>query len=307
MRRYLYLSTAVGGVMMTAGAGASFAQCVTTQNCAELGYTETSCPDGTGLKCPFGNKWACLPTKESICKEEGFTLACNETGQLGGGDSCNGLYKQCSCDSSYQYTCSGTNETGGTGEACGGKYQSCTCASGYEWKDGSCTIQDTCPSTCGVGCLYYSDGSCGKDTDIPRLTNITSKSDLTDIQSSCTNTDIITNYGNRSTYPAAWAAKNYSPSGTPSGKSWCQPSGGLLYNALYNSTNLAKINAGIITAGGTKIGNVYKGSEYVWSSSEHSDTTAWYFAVNPSGVFHMVINNKDFRNSFTSVRPVLAF
>ena len=48
MRSYLYLSTAVAGVMMTAGAGTSYAQCVTTQNCAELGYTETSCPDGTG-------------------------------------------------------------------------------------------------------------------------------------------------------------------------------------------------------------------------------------------------------------------
>ena len=86
----------------------TFAQCVATQDCETLGYTETSCNGGKGVKCPFGNKWACLPTKESICKEEGFTLACNETGQTGDGDSCNGLYKQCSCDSSYQYTCSGT-------------------------------------------------------------------------------------------------------------------------------------------------------------------------------------------------------
>ena len=68
----------------------TFAQCVATQDCETLGYTETSCNGGKGVKCPFGNKWACLPTKESICKEEGFTLACNETGQLGGGDSCNG-------------------------------------------------------------------------------------------------------------------------------------------------------------------------------------------------------------------------
>ena len=55
------------------------AQCVATQDCATLGYTETSCSGGSGIKCPFGNFWACLPTKESICKEEGFTLACNET------------------------------------------------------------------------------------------------------------------------------------------------------------------------------------------------------------------------------------
>ena len=69
----------------------TFAQCVATQDCETLGYTETSCNGGKGVKCPFGNKWACLPTKESICKEEGFTLACNETGQLGGGDSINNV------------------------------------------------------------------------------------------------------------------------------------------------------------------------------------------------------------------------
>ena len=133
----------------------TFAQCVATQDCETLGYTETSCNGGKGVKCPFGNKWACLPTKESICKEEGFTLACNETGQIGGGDSCNGLYKQCSCDSSYQYTCSGTGYSGGSGTACGGKYAACNCSSGYEWKDGSCQQK----ITDGVhGDLYYCGG-----------------------------------------------------------------------------------------------------------------------------------------------------
>ena len=118
----------------------TFAQCVATQDCETLGYTETSCNGGKGVKCPFGNKWACLPTKESICKEEGFTLTCNEAGQVGG-DSCNGLYKQCTCDSSYQYTCSGTGYSGGSGSACGGKYTSCTCADGYAWKNNSCQQQ----------------------------------------------------------------------------------------------------------------------------------------------------------------------
>ncbi len=133
----------------------TFAQCVATQDCATLGYTETSCNGGKGVKCPFGNKWACLPTKESVCKEEGFTLSCNETGQIGGGDSCNGLYKQCSCDSSYKYTCTGTGYSGGSGSACGGKYTACTCTSGYEWKDGSCRKQT---QNGAVGELYYCNG-----------------------------------------------------------------------------------------------------------------------------------------------------
>ena len=137
----------------------TFAQCVATQDCETLGYTETSCNGGKGVKCPFGNKWACLPTKESICKEEGFTLACNGNGQTGSGDSCNGLYKQCSCDSSYQYTCSGTGYSGGSGMACNGKYNKCICSSGYSWNGSSCTI--SCSSSYKYTCtgIGYAGGS----------------------------------------------------------------------------------------------------------------------------------------------------
>ena len=135
----------------------TFAQCVATQDCKTLGYTETSCNGGKGVKCPFGNWWACLPTKESICKEEGFTLACNGNGQTGSGDSCNGLYKKCSCDSSYQYTCSGTGYSGGSGSACNGKYTKCNCKSPYTWTSGACQ----CPSTYKYTCsgTSYSGGS----------------------------------------------------------------------------------------------------------------------------------------------------
>ena len=91
------------------------AQCVATQDCATLGYTETSCSGGSGVKCPFGNKWACFKSEseyeQEFCDKYGFTLSCNETG----------------------YT--------GAGKACNGKYNVCTCASGYEWKDGGCQKQ----------------------------------------------------------------------------------------------------------------------------------------------------------------------
>ena len=158
MRRYLYLSTAVAGVMMTAGAGASFAQCVTTQNCAELGYTETSCPDGTGIKCPFGDTFACTGGScANDCAELGFTYSCTGTGEQGVGKPCNGKYQGCSCDSSYQYTCSGTGYSGGSGTACGGKYTACTCKAPYTWSNGTCT----CPSTYKYACTGtgYSGGS----------------------------------------------------------------------------------------------------------------------------------------------------
>ncbi len=109
----------------------SYAQCVATQDCATLGYTETSCNGGKGVKCPFGNKWACLGTNEEevrnkLCQELGFTL-----------------------------TCTGTGYAGGAGSACGSKYTQCTCASGYEWKNGSCQkITDG-----AYGDLYYCNGT----------------------------------------------------------------------------------------------------------------------------------------------------
>ena len=47
----------------------TFAQCVATQDCETLGYTETSCNGEQGVKCPFGNKWACFKTKDDLKNE----------------------------------------------------------------------------------------------------------------------------------------------------------------------------------------------------------------------------------------------
>ncbi len=133
----------------------SFAQCVATQDCETLGYTETSCNAGKGVKCPFGNKWACLPTEAEICKKNGFTESCTGTGQSGSGKSCGGLYAECSCASTYQYTCTGTGYAGGAGSACDGKYTQCMCSSGYEWEDNSCKPKI---SDGAHGDLYYCNG-----------------------------------------------------------------------------------------------------------------------------------------------------
>ena len=106
--RFLLIGTSLSLIPQTINA-----QCVATQDCATLGYTETSCSGGSGVKCPFGNKWACFQTRieieKEICSELGFTLPCT-----------------------------GSNQIGGAGKACNGKYASCSCVEGYEWKDGSC-------------------------------------------------------------------------------------------------------------------------------------------------------------------------
>ena len=302
----------------------TFAQCVATQDCATLGYTETSCNGGSGVKCPFGNSWACFKSESEI-KQELEKEFCNEYG--------------------FTLTCTGTGETGGIGKACGGKYNYCACAANFTWNPTTKACEAN-TANCVIGALYYSDGTCSRDKissktllgvviyeksasqmgwimtvkpiatgiiwsteykDIPGLSNCTSESCLTDVQSSCTNTDVITAYGSSSKYPAAWAAKNYKPTGTPNGKSWCLPSGGLLKDSLYNSTNLTRINAGILTAGGKKIGfGTTSSYERVWSSSEHSYANAWEFYATTDDSFPMGINGKDY-SSYGSVRPVLAF
>ena len=107
-------------------------QCVATQDCATLGYTETSCNGGKGVKCPFGNKWACLGANEEECKQK----FCDE-------------YR-------FTLTCTGTGYAGGAGSACDGKYIQCNCAEGYEWKNGSC--QKETPTEGVVGEQYYCNG-----------------------------------------------------------------------------------------------------------------------------------------------------
>ncbi len=352
MKTYLYLSTAIISVSLAAS-GEAWAQCVSTQDCATLGYTESSCPNGKGVKCPFGNKWFCGGDSTTICKQEGFTNACTGAGQFGKGESCANLYKQCSCQSTYKYTCTGTGYSGGTGSACNGKYTACKCSSGYNWNsiDGACVANRP---ACEVGTLYYSDNTCSADynfsktllgiviysngasgggwvmthkpvataikwsrysTDIPGLTNITSESNLTDIQASCTNTDVITAYGSSSEYPAAWAAKNYKPTGTPSGKSWCLPSGGLLKNALDNSANFTKFNAAVYkiqasagTSAATILGNISSGFENVLSSSVYSSYYAWGIGASTSGSFDMSYSfERHYDNLARSVRPVMEF
>ena len=311
MKTYLYLSTAIISVSLAAS-GNAWAQCVSTQDCTALGYTETSCPNG-GVKCPFGSKWACFKSESEICNDLGFTLSCT-----------------------------GTEYSGGSGKACNGKYSECTCVTGYIWNDSSQKCEDA-TANCVIGALYYSDGTCSDKlessktllgvviyeksvgqngwimtvkpiqtgiywsteyVDIRELGDFSSTP--TDTQASCTNTNIITAYGSSSKYPAAWAAKNYKPTGTPSGKSWCLPSGGLLNN-IYNSVNFAKVNAGITTAGGTILGTVYNGGEDVWSSSEDTKSSAWSFYADASGSLAMYKHDKGIYIDGSSVRPVMEF
>ena len=304
--RFLLIGTSLSFIPQTINA-----QCVATQDCATLGYTETSCSGGSGVKCPFGNKWACFKSeseiKNQLCSELGFTQICT-----------------------------GTNQIGGASQACNGKYNICKCATNFTWNTDTKSCEAN-TANCVIGALYYSDGTCSQDklssktllgvviyeksasqngwimtvkqvkTDIAwdtgsyYSTGITNKA----VSASCTNTQKLVALGSR--FAAATAANNYKPTGTPNGKSWCLPSYDLLNN-LNNSTNLAKVNAGITTAGGTILGNVYNGYEYVWSSSESNSNHAWFFKNNTRDLFDMNLGTKNnIYGHLTSVRPVMSF
>ena len=266
-KKYLLSSVTAGITLLYANQGMT-QDCVQSQDCAALGYTESSCSgENGGVKCPFGDKWACYP-------EPYNSVECT-VGTL--------YYSDGKCYDEYidSKTLLGVVI-----------YEKSASNSGW--------IMTVSPIETAI---YWSSGF----YDIPGLTKYTSTP--TDIQASCTNTDIITAYGDSSTYPAAWAAKNYSPSGTPSGKSWCLPSGGLLNN-LNNSVNFAKVNAGITTAGGSILGEVYNNGSYyfelVWSSSMHSKGYAWGGDVTSGSFISMKVYNLS-SGYKGSVRPVMKF
>ena len=155
----------------------------------------------------------------------------------------------------------------------------------------------------------------GERTNISKLPDIRSESNLTDIQASCTNTDIITANGDRLIYDAAWTAKNYKPSGTPSGKNWCLPSAGLLKVALNNQDNFSKYNSAVYriqaeagSSAATLLGDVTNGGEYSWSSSEYDSENGWLFITVIRSLYsRLEPHPKDDRNPSKTVRPVMEF
>ncbi len=299
------------------------AQCVSPiQDCYALGYTQTSCPNGKGVKCPFGSGWYCGGTAAQDCIKLGYDKDCTGTEESGNGETCNGKYQSCncatnytwngssctlSCSSSYKYTCTGTGYNGGKGTACGGKYTSCTCSNGYEWKSGKCQQKAPDYSLCKIGTLFYSDETCSDD----KLSNKTllgvvvyEKTDsengwVMTINPIATNIAWSTEYtttgvtdktaGASCTNTATLAAKgNKYPAATKAdnynfgGKKWCLPSYDVL-NKINNAINLTKVNTGITTAGGKPLG---KGAYTAGSYSEKIWLSCEHYSNNAWNFFN---------------------
>ena len=311
MKKYLIITTALTTICF---APEIMAQCTENTDCASLGYTETSCPDG-GLKCPLGNYWYCPA-------------------------------EQCTAD--YKYTCTGTGYAGGSGEACDGKYTSCTCADGYEWKDGICQEEPQAEwrpcsgyvRNCKLGDILYSDGTCSYSTvsgktpiavvayisddglcgqaialkslgayqwsttykDIPGVVNIGDRDINMPVNdfNSWKNTTAIIDAGNKSQYPAAWAAYEYQTEGTKPGN-WYLPAGGILMNIAENSS---AINRGLSQING----ETFDYTSQFWSSSETNSYFAWaipfFYTMGGGTPLH---REYMYKNERFHVRPVIEF
>ncbi len=247
------------------------AECTPSPDCADMGYTETSC-SGKFVRCPFDtSKLFCAP-----------------------------------CDSIYKYDCVGENMTGGIGANCNNKYTSCECDTnnGFYFRNGNCVCDTSCDT---IGNIYYSDASCSSCidynkkpigiiikpseiivsiniafypwtswtdyTDITELNNITTTTEAYADMNGQHNTQIIVNhYGENATtnQHAAVYCYNYAPSGLEnSQKRWYLPALGELYKYVYPlSSRLSSL--------WSKFGVSLNNTLYFWSSSEASNYNAWF-------------------------------
>ena len=311
MRKGLLISTMLVSV---AGFGASAEaanQCLQTPSCESLGYTQTSCVDNNGVKCPFGNKYFCV------------------------------------CPAKYVYSCSGTGYAGGKGTACGGKYTECTCASGYVWENGSCVQTATwgqctgyAGKNCNIGDILFSDGTCAADKvtgktpiavvvyissegcgqalalkgvdgtyrwasstvsidyNISALPKYSSSSAASQDFASCKNSKIIMADGDKNKYPAVWAAYEYSTTGTKVGD-WCLPAAGICTSYKNNQT---AVEGTLDKLGGTK----FTFPNPPGTSTQFSASDIWI--CNAKVNFGLSgFGSNGAKHGFVEVRPVIEF
>ena len=260
MKYYLAITTSV--LAFTSASLVRAEDCAIT-DCSALGYTESS-NQGNCLKCPFGNAWACPNIKPEWGK-------------------CNGSAKNCNIgDILYSDgTCSPQKISGKTPIA----------VVVYKSDDGKCAQAMALKS---IGSYRWGP----TDVDIPTLTNFSSKEAAFQDLVSCENTAKIIAVGDKSKYPAAWAAHEYKTVGTEA-SDWCLPAAGIM-NSIKNNIELIDIGYGLVNS--WKIG---ASSLFFWSSSEYSSLVAWYAYFSNDYGSDIDRDTKD--SDDLHVRPVLEF
>ena len=185
MRKFTLLTS----VLLTApfAVGNVSAQCVATQDCASLGYTETSCENG-GIKCPFGNAWACK--------------ASSGTGR-----------DNPDCTYGAIYYSDGT---------CVKEFIPEKTAIGVVVYD-----ENNEKWIMALDSADYDVKWSTEEIDVPEITNYFNEKDAVNDLKSCENTEAMFALG-IDKYPVAAAVKNFAPVGAENTKGkWCIPSVGI--------------------------------------------------------------------------------
>lgn len=251
----------------------SYAQCAVT-DCPQLGYTSLKSCDG-GLKCPFGEYWACPELKAELGTCTGYAQNCS-IGQILNSDG----------------TCTTNKETGKTpigvviyidNDNCGYAMTANSIQLGIQWST-----------------EYVNTGTFQTSYPQQAIKDFNVRDNMTAI--------IQASNGDSSKYPAAYAALNYAPDGISEIKGkWMLPSLGLLHHVYIN---LNKVNNTISKLGGIPLEHDNEG---IWSSSECHNDCAWFLCTpkddNSSFCSDGVGSSSKIYNSFPNigVRPVIAF
>ena len=246
MRRIFLLSSVLLAVPFMFGEmGEVSAQCVATTDCASLGYTEASCPNG-GIKCPFGNTWSC---KENSCDRGENNPDCTY-GSI--------YYSDGTCIKEFV-----------SGRIPIGVVVYVDEMDKQKW-------------IMALDIATYSDWTwlAYEDIDVPEIENYTLERTAVSDLKSCENTDAMIKSLGES---AARKVREYAPEGATDTKGkWCLPSAGI-WNMINN--HRAAIDAGIARVKGTAFdcvncvpGVMDKKYKFYWSSSEgERGAKAWHW------------------------------
>ena len=245
----------------------TYAQCAVT-DCLQLGYTSLQKCDN-GLKCPFGEYWACPKAEEKAV--------------LG---QCTGYAKNCSVGQilNSDGACTTDRDSGKTPIGVIVYIGGNNCGQALALND--------------LGEMNWGNYNTSPP-DLPIYQKISTAEQDFD---SCGNTQKFIKYGNSSTYPAAWAAINYAPSSVSATKGkWCLPAAGVARSMM---NNYDKINTGLSKAGGETLPTKTDQDHWNWSSSMtyyyHYRMWSWNYSLNTLDILN---NNM----STYHVRPVLEF
>ena len=291
MRKFLLYSSAlvVSGLLCSVAEAA----CIQTPSCSSLGYTSSQSCNG-GVKCPFGNAWNC--TAAGLTNK--ITEVTNKITEI--------TNKITTIEEKITEIEENGGGSGGTNPAIG------DCVVGAILNaDKTCSSEIISGKT-PIGVVFNHSGklAIGLEEsrkywsnnyfDVPSLPNLTTYSEITADWQGKNNTRLVLEYCKTigESCPAFEYVNSYKTEGTKAGD-WYLPAMGELI-AIHKNRDV--LNTALGKIGATKVG-----TDWYWSSSQHSNTHAWFLTFTIGSDYNDYVYNDYKNNGYGYVRPVLAF